>query len=66
VPATASRHALLVVPNLARGMQVSGLEQLWVADIAHGASRNEFVYLAVVIDVSAAAVVSWALGAHDR
>ena len=36
VPATTdSRHDWRVVPNLARGMQVTGLDQLWVADITY-------------------------------
>ncbi len=30
---TDSRHGWRVVPNLARGMELSGLDQLWVADI---------------------------------
>lgn len=34
VPATTdSRHAWRVVPNLARGLELTGLDQLWVADI---------------------------------
>jgi putative transposase len=34
VPVTTdSRHSWTVVPNLARGMILSGLDQLWVADI---------------------------------
>ncbi len=36
VPATTdSRHGWHVVPNLARGMVPSGLDQLWVADITY-------------------------------
>ena len=34
-PTTDSRHGWPVVPNLARGMQPSGLDQLWVADITY-------------------------------
>jgi len=34
VPATTdARHAWRVVPNLARGMEPTGIDQLWVADI---------------------------------
>src|SRR5258706_15060379 len=32
---TDSRHGWRVVPNLARGMELSGLDQLWVADITY-------------------------------
>jgi len=45
VPATTdSRHNWLVVPNLARGMQVTGLDQLWVADITYLRLREEFCF----------------------
>ncbi|RWN46445.1 MAG: transposase, partial [Mesorhizobium sp.] len=30
---TDSRHSWRVVPNLARGMELTGVNQLWVADI---------------------------------
>ena len=32
---TGSRHGWRVVPNLARGMVWTGLDQLWVADITY-------------------------------
>src|ERR1700719_4499378 len=43
VPATTdSRHGWRVVPNLTRGMQLSGLDQLWVADITYVHLAEEF------------------------
>ena len=58
VPATTdSRHDWRVVPNVARGMHVSGLDQLWVADITYVRLLEEFAFLAVVLEPSAAA--SW-------
>jgi transposase InsO family protein len=65
VPATTdSRHGWRVVPNLARGMQLSGLDQLWVADITYLHLAEEFGYLAIVLDAFSRKVVGWALETH--
>jgi transposase InsO family protein len=65
VPVTTdSRHAWRVVPNLARGMVPSGLDQLWVADITYIRLQEEFVYLAIVLDAFSRRVVGWALERH--
>ncbi len=61
---TASRHGWQVVPNLARGLIVTGLDQLWVADITYVRLREEFVYLAVVLDAFSRRVIGWALDDH--
>src|SRR3989442_7998482 len=62
VPATTdSRHDWRVVPNLARGMQVTGLDQLWVADITYLRLLEEFAFLALVIDALSPPVVRWAV-----
>jgi putative transposase len=58
---TQSRHSWRVVPNLARGMELSGLDQLWVADITYIRLLEEFAYLAVVLDAFSRRVVGWAL-----
>jgi len=47
--------------NLAARMKLSGLNQLWVADITHVRLKREFVYLAVVLDRFSRRVVGWAL-----
>lgn len=41
---TDSRHGWRVVPNLARGMELTGLDQLWVADINYIHLAEEFAY----------------------
>ena len=65
VPATTdSRHGWRVVPNLARAMVASGLDQLWVADITYIRLLEEFAYLAVVLDAFSRRVVGWALETH--
>ena len=67
VPATTdSRHDWRVVPNLARGMQVTGLDQLWVADITYLRLLEEFAFLAVVLDTFSRRVVGWAVDVHLR
>jgi putative transposase len=65
VPATTdSRHGWRVVPNLARGMELTGLDQLWVADITYLHLAEAFGYLAVVLDAFSRKVVGWALETH--
>jgi len=65
VPATTdSRHGWCVVPNLARGMVTTGLDQLWVADITFIRLQEEFAFLAVVLDGFSRRVVGWALDTH--
>ena len=59
---TDSRHTLPVYPNLARHMTLTALNQLWVADITFIRLRNEFVYLAVVLDAYSRRVIGWELG----
>jgi putative transposase len=59
---TTSKHDLEVYMNLAARMTVSGINQLWVADITYIRLAEEFVYLAVVLDVYSRKVVGWALG----
>jgi transposase InsO family protein len=58
---TESRHELPVYGNLAAQMKVTGINQLWVADITYIRLREEFVYLAVVLDAFSRRVVGWAL-----
>ncbi|THK33681.1 IS3 family transposase [Ensifer sp. MPMI2T] len=67
VPATThSRHGWQVVPNLARGMILNGVNQLWVADITFLHLAEEFAFLAVVLDAFSRRVVGWALDTHLR
>ena len=67
VPVTTdSRHAWRVVPNLARGLVPTGLDQLWVADITYVRLLEEFAYLAVLLDAFSRRVIGWALDKHLR
>jgi putative transposase len=61
VVTTDSKHSLPVYPNLAGEMVLSGIDQLWVADITYIRLETEFVYLAVVLDRYSRRVIGWEL-----
>jgi transposase InsO family protein len=56
-----SRHDLRVYLNLAARMDLTGIDQLWVADITYLRLADAFLYLAVVLDAFSRRVVGWAL-----
>ena len=61
VVTTQSDHAAEVYLNLASRMKLTAINQLWVADITYIRLRQEFVYLALVLDVFSRRVVGWEL-----
>ena len=61
VVTTDSNHGLKVYPNLARGIVLTGMDQLWRADITYIRLREEFVFLAVILDAYSRRVIGWAL-----
>jgi putative transposase len=61
VVTTNSNHKLEVYLNLASRMKLTGVNQLWVADITYVRLKGEFVYLAVILDGFSRKVVGWAL-----
>ena len=61
VVTTDSNHGRKVYPNLARGMVLTGVDQLWRADITYIRLREEFVFLAVILDAFSRRVIGWAL-----
>ena len=61
VTTTDSEHALEIYLNLAWRMRLTGIDQLWVADITYIRLQAEFVYLAVVLDGYSRKVVGWKL-----
>ena len=61
VVTTDSDHELEVYLNLASRMKLTGINQLWVADITYIRLKKEFVYLAVILDGFSRKVVGWAL-----
>jgi putative transposase len=58
---TDSNHELEVYLNLASRMKLTGINQLWVADITYIRLLAEFVYLAVILDAFSRKVVGWEL-----
>lgn len=61
VVTTNSNHGLRVYPNLARDMVLTGVDQLWRADITYIRLQEEFVFLAVILDAFSRKVIGWAL-----
>ena len=58
---TESEHELEVCLNLAGRMKLTGIDQLWVADITYIRLQGEFVYMAVILDAFSRKVTGWAL-----
>jgi putative transposase len=61
VVTTNSNHKREVQLNWAGRMKVTGINQLWVADITYVRLQGEFVYLAVILDGFSRKVVGWTL-----
>jgi transposase InsO family protein len=61
VVTTDSNHEFEVYLNLAKRLKLTGINQLWVADITYLRLQKEFVYLAVILDAFSRKVVGWAL-----
>ena len=55
-------HRFRIHPNLAERAELSHPDQLWVADITYLRLRQEFVFLAVVLDAYSRKVIGWQLG----
>ena len=64
VSTTDSKHKLTVYPNLARGLVLTDINQLWVADITYIRLRREFIYLAAVLDAYSRRCIGWALARY--
>ena len=61
VVTTDSHHGRKLYPNLAGSLVLTGVDQLWVADITYIRLRTEFVFLAVILDAFSRRVIGWAL-----
>jgi putative transposase len=61
VVTTDSNHGHNVYSNLAGKMTLTGLDQLWVADITYVRLQEEFIFLAVILDAYSRRVIGWAL-----
>jgi len=61
ITTTDSRHGHPVYPNRVEGLTVTGINQVWVADITYIRIRTGFVFLAVILDVFSRRVIGWAI-----
>ena len=62
VATTDSNHSLRVWPNLAQYLELSDINQLWVADFTYVRLEEEFAYLAVMLDAYSRRVIGWSFG----
>jgi len=58
---TDSNHGRRIYPNRARDLVLSGVNQLWIADLTYIRLREEFVFLAAILDAFSRRVIGWAL-----
>jgi putative transposase len=59
---TNSQHEFPRYPNRVKDLKIQRPEQVWVADITYIRLRDEFIYLAVVMDVFTRSIRGWHLG----
>jgi putative transposase len=61
VHTTDSRHSFPRYPNLVRDLEIGFPDQVWVADITYIKLREEFIYLAIIMDVYTRIIRGWRL-----
>jgi len=62
VATTDSDHPFRVHQNLAESLELTDINQLWVADITYIRLQQEFVFFAVVLDAYSRKAIGWQLG----
>lgn len=58
---TDSRHDCQVYLNLSARLTLTGINQLWIADLTYIKLRAEYVFLAIVLDRYSRKAIGWAL-----
>jgi putative transposase len=58
---TDSNHSRRVYPNLACALVLTGVNQLWIADLTYIRLLEEFGFLAAILDAFSRRVIGWAL-----
>ena len=59
---TNSEHAYPRYPNLVKNLEITHPNQVWASDITYIRLQQDFVYLAVVLDIFTRAIRGWCLG----
>ncbi len=62
VVTTDSAHSHKIYPNLVPDLDLTKIDQLWVADITYIRLRSEWIYLSVILDAFSRRCIGWALG----
>lgn len=58
---TNSNHGYKIYPNLIKNIEVTGLNQVWVADITYIHLLDDFIYLASIMDLFSRKCIGWDL-----
>lgn len=61
VNTTNSNHNFTIYPNLIKDLEISSINQVWVADITYIRILTSFVYLAVILDVFSRKAIGYVL-----
>jgi len=62
ISSTCSQHRRPRYPNLIKEMEISHLNQVWVADITYVRLGRQFINLAIILDAFSRAIRGWELG----
>jgi transposase InsO family protein len=61
VTTTNSNHGFHIYPNLIKGLNISAINQVWMADITYIHILASFVYLAVILDAFSRKAIGYSL-----
>lgn len=61
IKTTDSNHGYRKYPNLLKELTVTGMDEVWVADFTYIRLREQFVYLAVLLDAFSRRLIGWDL-----
>jgi len=62
ITTTDSKHHNRIYSNLIKDKELTGINQVWCADITYIRILNGFVYLAAIIDIYSRKIVGYAIG----
>ena len=62
ITTTNSKHHNKIYSNLIKDKELTGINQVWCADITYIRILNGFVYLAAIIDIYSRKIVGYAIG----